>query len=188
MRPRISIRGSVRPSVSPSVGWSVRRSARPSVTLLSRSNKINIFEKIRDSWGILGPLYVSSHLYKTVYRSISLSISLSIHWSACHASVNINKNLRVLANQSFQKSRTISYNRVIMQSFHQYEDASLALWALLDSSSHLYMRVCLSVGLSIGPSVRIYYFCEKCPQLRILCTGKINKAWKVIKKARNLWA
>ena len=52
----------------------------------------------------------------------------------------------------------ISCNLIIIQSFHHHEDASLALWALLNASSHLYMRVCPSVGppvrRSVGPSVR----------------------------------
>ena len=47
----------------------------------------------------------------------------------------------------------VSCNHIIIQSFHHNEDASLALWALLDASSHLYKRVCPSVGPSVHPSV-----------------------------------
>ena len=71
---------SVRPSVGPSVGWSVGRS----VTLLSKTREINIFEQNSVIGGILGPLDASSQLYKTVYRSIGLSV----HRSVCRTSVN----------------------------------------------------------------------------------------------------
>ena len=86
MRPRISIRGSVRPSVGPSVHPSVRRSVGPSVrpsvgwlvgrsvTLLSKTREINIFEQNSVIGGILGPLDASSQLYKMVYWSIGLSV------------------------------------------------------------------------------------------------------------------
>ena len=93
MRPRIFIRGSVRRSVG--------RSARHSVTLLSKSREIDIFEQISDRGGIQG----SPHLFKTVYWLIGLSI----HQSVCHAYININKDL--------------------MQ-WRQHEDASLALCSL----------------------------------------------------------
>ena len=74
MRPRISIRGSVRPSVGRSVG----RSVGPSVTLLSKSRKINIFEQISDRGGILGSLYASLHLNKRVCPSVGRSVRPSV--------------------------------------------------------------------------------------------------------------
>ena len=54
------------PSVRPSVG--------PSVTLSSKTRKINIFEQNIVIGGIRGPLDASLQLYKTVYRSIGLSV------------------------------------------------------------------------------------------------------------------
>ena len=48
---------------------------------------------------------------------------------------------------SREKSQLLS--NLIIQSFHHHEDASLALWALLDASSHLYERVCSSAGRSV---------------------------------------
>ena len=54
----------------------------------------------------------------------------------------------------------------------------------LDASSHLYKRVCPSVGPSVGPSVRrsvgMSRFCKKCMKLRVLCTEMIKKAYKVM--------
>ena len=45
-----------------------------------------------------------------------------------------------------------------VQSFHQEEVASLALWALLDASSHLCMRLCPSVSQSDGWMVTRFSF------------------------------
>ena len=75
---------SVGPSVRRSVGWLVGRS----VTLLSKTREINIFEQNSVIGGILGPLDASSQLYKMVYRSIGLSV----YWSVCDTSGNINLN------------------------------------------------------------------------------------------------
>ena len=54
----------------------------------------------------------------------------------------------------------------------------------LDTSSHLYTRVCpsvrRSVGRSVRPSVRMSRFCKKCMKLRVLCTEMIKKAYKVM--------
>ena len=70
------------PSVLPSVG----RSVGPSVTLLSKTRQINIFEQNIVRGGVLGPLDASSQLYKTMYRSIGLSVYRSV----CHTSVSKN--------------------------------------------------------------------------------------------------
>ena len=76
-------------------GLSVRLSVGRSVTLWSISRKINIFVQISYSWDILGSLYASLYLYKTIYWSIGLSI----HQSVSHASVNI-KKIHVYSEQS----------------------------------------------------------------------------------------
>ena len=50
----------------------------------------------------------------------------------------------------------------------------------LDASSHLYKRVCPSVGRSVGRSVCLSRFCKKCMKLRVLCTEIIKKVYKVM--------
>ena len=52
------------PSVCPYNSWSM--------TLSSKSRKINIFDQINDRGGKLGSLYASLHLYKMVYWSVML--------------------------------------------------------------------------------------------------------------------
>ena len=56
--------------------------------------------------------------------------------------------------------------------------------SFLDASSHLYKRVCPSVGPLVRWSVRwsvgMSRVCEKCMKQRILCTEMINKAYKVM--------
>ena len=62
----LSVRSSVRPSV--------RRLVGRSVTLLSKTREISIFEQNIIIGGILGHLDASLQLYKTVSRSIGLSV------------------------------------------------------------------------------------------------------------------
>ena len=62
-------------------------------------------------------------------------------------------------------------------------EASVTAW-FLDASSHLYKRVCPSVGpsvgRSVGPSVGMSRVCKKCMKLRVLCTEMILRAYKVM--------
>ena len=68
--------------------------------------------------------------------------------------IEMRKHLKTGKSMILIANNDVSCNHIIIQSFHHHEDASLALWALfLDASSHLYMRVCPSVGPSVRPSV-----------------------------------
>ena len=83
---------------------------------------------------MLGSQDASLHLYKTVNRSVGRSV----HHYFYHASANIFEDQRFSLKQEEEFHEiTSSYNRSI-----KYEDASLALWALLlktkkNRSSHV---------------------------------------------------
>ena len=110
MCPRISIRGSICAQPCPSIGQSVHWS-----NTLSSKREINFFEQMNTKGGTLGSQLAKNFLYKTVYQSLRKSV----YQSVSHVSANINENQQFSANESC--------NHVIIQSFHQHEDASLAL-------------------------------------------------------------
>ena len=107
MRPRISINGFVRPSVRPSV----RRLVGPLVTLSTKTRKIIIFEQINAQAGIIGSLDASLYLYKTICWSVGQSINLFITLPRI--------SMKIGGFHQIKKSRRISCNHVIIQSFDQ---------------------------------------------------------------------
>merc|ERR1711951_309795 len=81
-------------------------------------------------------LDASSHLYKRVCPSVGPSVRpsvrRSVRWLVGDAFVKNKENHYFRANHCSKRyTRQISFNHVIIQSFHHHEDASLALWALL---------------------------------------------------------
>ena len=64
-------------------------------------------------------------------------------------------SLKTGKSMIFIANNDVSCNHIIIQSFNHHEDASLALWALLNVSSHLNKRVYPLVGRSVGRSVTL---------------------------------
>ena len=84
---------------------------RPSVTLSSKTRKINIFEQINAQAGIIGSLDASLYLYKTICWSVGQSINLFITLPRI--------SMKIGGFHQIKKSRRISCNHVIIQSFNQ---------------------------------------------------------------------
>ncbi len=77
-------------------------------------------------------LDASSHLYMRICPSVHRSVRRSVGPWVGHAFVENKEYPYFRANNCSRRyTRRISCNHIVIQSFHQHEDASLALWALL---------------------------------------------------------
>ncbi len=107
---------------------------------------------------------------------------------------NNNNNDKNINNNSYNNNTNNKNNKIGQKESDPYPLAYVATFLrlkttkFLDTSLHLYKRVCPSVGRSVGPlvrpsvrrSVHMSRFCKKFLKLTILCAEMIKKAYKVM--------